>query len=75
MEELRLLFDFSESPELYKPEERERFLREAVAQIEKLAQKHKVSVNEIQIAAVEFEETVANNSKLSNWTSSNPANE
>jgi hypothetical protein len=68
MEELRLLIDFSESQELSAPQEREALLRDAVAQLRDILSKKKITLS--VITPYEYEETVANNSKLSDWANS-----
>jgi hypothetical protein len=65
MEELRLLIDFTQSPDLNDPETRKTFIREAVAQLRDILKKKEVGLT--VITPYEYEETIANNSKLSDW--------
>jgi hypothetical protein len=65
MEEIRLLIDFSQSQELSAPVDREAFIREAVVQLREILTKKQVNLT--VIIPYEYDETIANNSKLSDW--------
>ncbi len=65
MEELRLLVDFTGSPELATPKARETCIRETIDELRREFGKKDVTI--VVLAPYEYDETIVNNSKLSNW--------